>query len=482
MRWTVVFQIVGFVLIIVGASMSFSLIFALYYHEDVALDILISELISILCGLGFVFLFRKKEEEVDIFQKEGLAVVTLSWVFASLFGALPFYLSGYIPSYVDSFFETMSGFTTTGASILTDIESLPKGLLMWRSFTHFLGGMGIIVLSLAILPFFNIAGMQLFKAEVPGPTPDKLRPRIKDTAIILWKVYILLTGIETLLLMLGGLSLFDALCHAFGTMATGGFSTKNLSIGYYGSYVQVVVIVFMYLAGLNFSHHYNFLKGDFKTYFKDPEFFFYNSVIFFMIITIAFISWKYTFEDFLSALKHSSFQSVSILTTTGFTTHDYETWHFWGQSLLFLAMFIGGCAGSTGGGIKCIRVLLLLKIAARELKKLVHPRAVVMVKLKSKTITDDVCHSIEVFFFLYFLVLGVSVVLLSLFGVDLLTSVAATVACLSNIGPGFGYVGPAENYSQIPQFGKVVLSFCMMIGRLEIYPVLIFFYPSFWKK
>ena len=484
MQYNIIALVIGFILIIIGLCMIIPLGFSFYYHESVSRHLGISSIICMCFGLVLVLIYKitQKERHGDISYKEGMAVVTLAWIFASLFGALPFYISGYIPSYIDSFFETMSGFTTTGASILRDIEALPRGLLLWRSFTHFLGGMGIIVLSLAILPFFNIAGMQLYKAEVPGPTPDKLRPRLKDTAIILWKVYLLLTAIETILLMSGGMDLFEALCHSFGTMATGGFSTKNQSIGYYSSFNQIVIIIFMYLAGLNFSHHYKFLQKDFRSYFKDPEFFLYTGVIFVMVLLITPLAWNSTHEKFSDALLHSSFQTISILTTTGYATFDYEKWHYLAQALLFLAMFIGGCAGSTGGGIKCIRIILLFKIAAKEFKRLIHPRAVVMVKLRTKKIPQEICNAICVFFFLYFLVFFVSVVFLSCLSVDLLTSISATVACLGNIGPGFGYVGPTENYSQIPKLGKIILSFCMVAGRLEIYPVLIFFYPEFWKK
>ncbi len=484
MHWRIIAEIVGFILMVIGVSMFLPLFFSIYYREDVVIDIGISSLICLIIGLILVLWLkgRKKEKEVEISHKEGMAIVTLSWLCASGFGALPFFISGHIPNYIDAFFETTSGFTTTGASILTNIEAMPKGLLMWRSLTHWLGGMGIILLSLAILPFLGVAGMQLFKAEVPGPIPDKLHPRIKDTAIILWKVYVFLSTVETALLMFGGMNLFEALCHTFGTMATGGYSTKNLSIGYYNPFIQVVIIVFMYLAGLNFSHHYKFLNRDFKTYFKDPEFFFYNGVLIVMIIITTLLTWKNNYQDLSVALRHGAFQSISILTTTGYTTANYEKWPYLAQILLFLAMFIGGCAGSTGGGIKCIRIFLLLKLASRELKKLIHPRAIIMVKTKSKTISEEVLHAITGFFFLYFLILTISALFLTYLGTDLMTAISATVACISNIGPGLGTVGPAENYNHIPLLGKVMLSFCMIAGRLEIYPVLIFFYPEFWKK
>jgi trk system potassium uptake protein TrkH len=354
---------------------------------------------------------------------------------------------------------------------------------MWRSLTHWLGGMGIIVLALAILPFLGVGGMQLYKSEVPGPTPDKLKPRIKDTAMLLWKVYVLLTAVQTVLLMFGGMDLFEALCHTFGTMATGGFSTKNASIAFYDSvYIQTVITVFMLIAGANFTLHYHLLRGRPMVFWKDPEFRFYIGVfaLFTALSTASVLGVNY--DSLSEAVRYCSFQVASIMTTTGYATADYELWTPLPQALLLMLMFLGGSAGSTGGGMKCMRIILLMKHTSRELFRLVHPRAVTSIKLGGKTVSPDVMASVWGFFLLYLGLFIVSSFIMAALGVDVVTSFASVAACIGNIGPGLGGVGPTDNYAHIPWLGKWLLIFCMLLGRLEIYTVIILLVPEFWRK
>ena len=392
-----------------------------------------------------------------------------------------------LPNFVNCLFESISGFTTTGASVLgatVEIESVGKGLLFWRSFTHWLGGMGIIVLAVAILPLLGVGGMQLFHAESPGPTKEKLFPRIRETAATLWGIYVLLSIIEVLLLMGAGMTVFDSLCHTFGTMATGGFSTMNASIGaYHSSLIDIIIIVFMFLAGANFSLHYLAITGRIQAYWKNSEFRYYFAITIASILLLSGILYvSGTYENILSALKYGSFQTVSIMTTTGYATADFELWPVVLQFLLLLFMFIGGCAGSTGGSIKIVRIVLLFKYAYRELFRLVHPRAFAAVKLGGKVIHKDVLESVGGFFILYMGLFAVGSVVMTAMGLDIITAISSVAATLGNIGPGLGTVGPAENYYHIPTFGKLVLSFLMILGRLEIYTVIVLFAPEFWKK
>ena len=432
--------------------------------------------------IGFIA-FKTTRFDQDLHTKEGFAIVTLGWFFFSIFGSLPFLISGYIPSFTNAFFETMSGFTTTGASILTDIEALPHGILFWRSLTHWIGGMGIIVLSIAILPFLGIGGMQLFKAEVPGPVADKLTPRITETAKILWGVYVLFSAVETGLLMLGGMNLFEALCHTFGTMATGGYSTKNANIGaYHSTYIDFVIIIFMIIAGTNFSIHYRFLKGDFKSYFKNQEFLVFIVIIGLATSLIGIDTFLNHYHSIGKTLQKTLFQVVSILTTTGYGTADYEQWASSSQIILFLMMFIGGCAGSTGGGMKVVRVFVLMKFVFSEIVRLIHPHAVVSVRFGNKVIPREVLTNVMGFFILFVFLFTIGVIVMSAIGLDIVTAFGSVAATLGNIGPGLGGVGPTDNYADIPAIGKWILSFFMLAGRLEIFTVIILFSPSFWRK
>ncbi len=480
MRLPIVIHILGFLLIFLAVTMLLPIPFAIYYGEADHLYFIISALITFI--VGFIsFKFTKFNQ--DVRAREGFAIVTMGWTSFSFFGCLPFLLSGHIPSITDAFFETMSGFTTTGASILTDIEKLPHGILFWRSFTHWLGGMGIIVLSLAILPFLGVGGMQLFKAEVPGPVPDKLTPRVTETAKILWGVYILISALETLFLLLGGMNLFDSLCHTFGTMATGGFSTKNASIGHYESpFIQYVVIFFMITAGTNFSLHYRFMQKDFKSYIKNTEFSFFLILILGATLFIGYDTLTNHFPYVEEAFRKTLFQVVSILTTTGYVTADYEQWKISSQFVLFLFMFIGGCAGSTGGGMKIIRLYVLIQLVRTEIKKLLHPNAIIPVRVGNTVVPKEIVTNVLGFLALMIGLFVIGVILMSLLGLDMVSAFGAVAATLGNIGPGLGSVGPTDNYAYIPLVGKWILTFFMLAGRLEIYTVLILFAPSYWKK
>ncbi len=476
-----IIKVLGLLLIIEGFFMWLCLPFSYYFQSGDFFDILLSGIITTLSGL-IIWFFTRKNKNKNLGKREGYIIVTFAWIIISIFGALPFVLNGAIPNYTNAFFETMSGFTTTGASILTDIESVPKGLLFWRSLTHWIGGMGIIVLSLAILPILGIGGMQLFAAEVPGPTPDKLHPRVTGTAKRLWGIYILLTIVETVFLLFGGMDFFDSLCHSFGTMATGGFSTKNNSIMGFSPYIQYVIAIFMILAGTNFTLHYFALMGKFDKLKKNEEFRFYMLLIIIatVIITISMIILRNT--AFEKAFRDSLFQVVSIVTTTGFVTSDYLLWPNYVWFLIFLLMFTGGCAGSTGGGIKAMRQLLLFKNSAVQLKRLIHPRAFIPVKFNGKSIPQEIILNILAFFLFYMIIFAFGTLVMSFLGLDLNSAMGSVIASLGNIGPAIGDVGPTGNYAAIPSVGKWFLSFLMLLGRLEIFTVLIILTPAFWKK
>lgn len=481
MRWTIALHVTGLILLCVGLCMFLPLVCGWYYGDTSVAPLFLSLCVTVLAGVFLMFFFQRPKPLV-INHREGMVIVSLGWAACAFFGALPFALGGF-PTFTDAFFESVSGFTTTGASILTNIEALPKGLLFWRSLTHWLGGMGIIVLTIAILPFLGVGGMQLYKAEVPGPVADKLQPRIKDTAMSLWKVYVLFTVAEVLLLMFGGMDLFESICHAFGTMATGGFSTRNASIAAYDSaYIDGVITFFMLVAGVNFALHFQLFRGRPLAVWRDPEFRFFAILTLLLTAVVTFSIQSSSYSSWPEALRFGSFQVASILTTTGYATADYELWLPLPQGVLLLCMFIGGCAGSTAGGIKCMRIMLLFKHAYRELFRLVHPRAVLPLKFGPKLVKEEVLTSIWGFFILFIVLFVLSGLALTAMGVDVLTAFAAVVACIGNIGPGLGEVGPVDNYAAIPILGKWVLSFCMLLGRLEIYTVLVLFVPEFWRK
>jgi len=477
----VIIKVIGFLLVIEGFFMLGSLPFSIYYSESEGLAILYSALITI--GTGAILSISTRKHPKSIGRKEGYVIVAITWIIISLFGTLPFLFSGTISNFTDAFFETMSGFTTTGATILTDIESMPKSLLFWRSMTHWIGGMGIIVFTVAILPILGIGGMQLYSAEMPGVTKDKLHPRITETAKRLWAIYLIFTVLETILLMFGGMSLFNALCHTFGTVATGGFSTQNASIATFSPYVQYVIIVFMILAGTNFTLHYFAMHGQLRKVWKNEEYRYYIMAILIGTVVISLVlAFGQEGVGFEKALRTALFQVTSIITTTGYITDNYLLWPHMIWFLVVLMMFIGGMAGSTGGGIKVVRQLLLLKNSLLELKRLIHPQAIIPVRMNGKVVSQDIIFKVMAFFLIYIIIFIIGSTVMALIGLDGPTAIGATAATLGNIGPGLGNVGPVDHYGSIPAGGKWFLSFLMLLGRLELFTVLILFSPVFWKK
>ncbi|MBN2383380.1 TrkH family potassium uptake protein [bacterium] len=481
MNYRAIIKSVSILLLVTGVTYILPLFFSITLHAGDYQALLVSMCITlIVAGTGYGLTLS---ETTHIQRKDGFVIVTFAWLFISLFGALPYYFSGTVTSFTDAFFESMSGFTTTGATILTEIEDVSAGILFWRSLTHWLGGMGIIVLSLAILPIFGIGGMQLYKAEVPGPTPDRLKPRITETAKTLWIVYVAISAAETVLLLLGGMSLFDSLCHTFGTMATGGFSTRNLSIGAYDSaYIDGVITVFMFLAGVNFALHFAALKGKLVHCYRNSEFKFYVTVT---IISIAMATCFLAFQTpygFWHSFRMASFQVVSIITTTGYSTDNFELWPYFPQVILLCLMFMGGCAGSTAGSVKQVRVLMLLKHAYIEFYETIHPKAIKRVKLGQTIVSNSIIQDILAFFLLFLGIQTLGTLFMAALGLDLVSAFSSVLASLGNVGPGLGSVGPMDNYAHIPILGKWFLSFCMMVGRLELYTVLILFIPEFWKR
>lgn len=482
LNYRFILLVLGLLLVVEGVFMLLSAgISALYNEFDLASH-LISSAISVGIGGTLATIFFRAPKNIG--KREGYLIVTLVWLVFSIFGLMPFWLSGAIPSYTDAFFETISGFTTTGSSILNDIEALPHGLLFWRSLIQWLGGMGIIVLSLAILPLLGVGGMQLFVAEVPGPVPDKLHPRIKETAKRLYGIYVLFTLVEALLLYFGGMTPFDALCHSFTTMATGGYSTKQASVAYYSSpYIQYVMIFFMFLAGANFTLSYSALKGKFIKVVKDEEFQSYFGIVLGMSVVVALVLYfTGSANGFEQSLRDALFQVVSIITTTGYATADYLLWAPFLSIMVFLLMFFGGSAGSTGGGIKIVRIVLLMKNSYYELKRLVHPNAVIPVRYNNRAVSQDIITNVLAFIVIYMMIVGLSTIIMSIMGFDLDTSIGAVATSIGNIGPGLGEVGPAANFYHIPVFGKWFLSILMLIGRLEIFTVILIFSPYFWKE
>ncbi len=431
-------------------------------------------------------------EKQDISHKEGMLIVAAGWLSVGIFGALPYFI-GHIfgamsaENFINSFFESISGFTTTGASVLgtsVQIESLSRAILLWRSQTHWFGGMGIIVLVVAILPLLGVGGMQLFKAESPGPTKEKLRPRIRQTAATLWLVYMVLTLAQVAALVLADMPLFDSICHTFATVATGGFSVKNLSIEAYNSpSIDGIITFFMFMAAINFSLHYMFIFKRLRGYWANSEFRYYLAMILINITLLSLILLgSGVYDSVLSAFRYGSFQTVSIMTTTGFSTADFERWPIVAQILLLIFMFLGGCSGSTAGAIKTARIVLLAKHAYRELFRLVHPKSFATIKLGGKVVHKDVMESISGFFILYMGIFTIASIFMTAMGLDILTAMSSVAAMIGNIGPGLGAVGPSENYFMIPSAGKIVLIMCMVLGRLEIFTVIVLMTREFWKK
>ncbi|HRW11930.1 MAG TPA: TrkH family potassium uptake protein [Syntrophomonas sp.] len=483
-RGHVILNALGKISLFVGVAMLTCLLWASQDGETVIKGFVLAAVVTIFTGLVLTIFFRTN---ATINFKESFAVVTLGWLVASLFGALPFLTTGVLDSFANAWFESMSGFTTTGASVFKDVEVCPRAVLFWRSLTQWLGGMGIIALFVALISNIGVRANQLFKAEVPGPISDKISPRVRETARSLWKTYVVISLLCILTFYALGMNFFDAICHAFATMATGGFSTKNASIGFYSSpWLQWAVTFFMIVAGSNFALHFLALKRrNVDGYLKNAEFKFYLAIIFVASLLIA-MDLNHGLNGSLAAWEEkcrvACFQVVSILTTTGFATFDYTLWTPLAGAVLFLMMFVGGCAGSTGGCIKPGRYLIILRRSLIELRKMVHPKAVMPLRFGGKVLNEDMVMNVQQFFFLYILSLVAGMMIISALGLDFVSSLTASAACLGNIGPGFGQVGPTQNFSFLPAVGKYVLILEMLIGRLEIYPLLVLFVPAFWRR
>jgi trk system potassium uptake protein TrkH len=474
-----VLRVLGFMWLVVGISIIPSALLELWDHSGDFRAMLASAALPALAGT--ILLFRTRGE-VSMHARDGFGIAVFGWLTAAVFGALPFYLSGYAQP-ADAFFETMSGFTTTGATIFPDVESLPRSLLLWRSLTQWLGGMGIVALSVAVLPLSGGGGMQLMKAEVPGPTADRLAPRIQSTAKILWTIYGGLTAAQTVLLMVGGMNLFEAICHSFCTISTGGFSTRNASIAAYQSvFIESVVIAFMFLSAVNFSLHFGFFQRKRLSVFTANGEFVTYAVITVVATALLVLNLMVRSGAGLGATRPALFQVVSIMTTTGFGTADYVLWGFGAQVVLFALMVVGGSAGSTAGGMKVIRTLLFGKHILRLIRKQIQPQGVFTVKHAGKPVTNDVMMYVLGFIPFYILVAVVVALIVEAMGVAPSTAFGASIATLSNVGPGFGQVGPTSTYAPLPEAAKVILAFGMLLGRLELFTVLVVLTPMFWKR
>jgi trk system potassium uptake protein TrkH len=478
MNFRLTLYVQGGLLLFLGAALLSPIPFSIYYRDGQILSFLLASAITSLTGCALFFGFRSRDEMT---LREGFAIVTFGWIGFSLFSALPYVISGSLSHPIDAFFESVSGVTTAGASVITNVEANPRSILFWRAMTHWLGGMGIIVLGLAILPFLGVGGMQLFEAEASGPTADRLTPRIQDTARWLWGVYVLLTVLGVLFLWVGDMDFFEAVCHTFAALATGGFSTRNNSLAAFGTYSQCVTIVLMILGGANFSLYYHVLRGRPRVCWQNDEFRFYLGILAVSVALVVAFNW-HLYDSVLVNLRDAAFAVSSILTTTGFATADYEHWPMFPQALLVLLTFCGACAGSTSGGLKLMRLLLLCKHAYLETARLLHPRQVRVLKFDRHPVSAAVMKDILGFTVLFLGVYVAGSLLLAAAGVDLLTAGTAVIACLSTTGPGLGAVGPMDNYASLPGFAKMVLCAVMLLGRLEISTVLMLLFPSFWRK
>jgi len=478
MNYKMIGYVLGRIFLVEAALMLLPTVTAMIYSEPV-IPFLIP--IFLLLIVGSVLGLRKPQK-TSIFAREGFVVVALAWIFMSLFGALPFVLSGDILNYVDAFFETVSGFTTTGASILTAVEDMSYSCLFWRSFTHWVGGMGVLMFVMAVLPMSDGSGMHMMRAEVPGPTVGKLVSRMGDTAKILYGIYFAMTVIEIVLLELGGMNFFDSCVHAFGTAGTGGFSSRNLSVGAYNSaYFDIVIGIFMILFGINFNLFYFLLIKKFRDVFNSEEL---RSYLLIIAASVAIITINISdmYATVGESFRHAFFQVASIITTTGFATVDFNTWPALSKAVLVTIMFVGACAGSTGGGLKVARVNILIKSCYQDMRKMLHPNAVSNVRFEGKSMSEREVRSVQMYFIVFFLVFTASVLLLSIENFDLVTTFTAVTACINNIGPGLEVVGPMGNFSAFSALSKLLLSFDMLVGRLEIFPMLLLFSPSVWAR
>ena len=480
MNYRVVLKLLGNVLKYEIFLLMIPFLVALYYGDGDALSFFITMVLMLPI---MIFLCKIRTDKEEIYAKEGFLTVGLAWILISVVGALPFVISGAIPSFIDAFFETSSGFTTTGASILTEIESLPRGILFWRSFTHWIGGMGFLIFILALIPSLSTNTIFLLKAESPGPNPGKIVPKIKETAKILYMIYFIMTVIETILLMMAGLSLYDALIHALGTAGTGGFSNMNASVAAFNNpTVDWIITIFMLLFGVNFVLYFQLIRGNFKAFFKSEELKWYLIAVFGAIAIIAVNIIPFNNGDVTRSIRDSAFQVASVVTTTGYATADFNLWPTLSKMILVMLMFMGAMAGSTGGGIKTVRIVIIIKAIRREIDKILHPRRVKSVKIDGNVVEEETISGVFIFIFAYIVIALIAIFIISFDNFDVTTTVTSVIATLSNIGPGLEMVGPTGNYAAFSDLSKIVLSFCMLAGRLEIYPMLILFSPSLWKK
>ncbi len=479
MNYRMILRTLGLALNIEAACMLLPLICAICYKDTESLKVYL--LCALLCAVVGTVLAHIKPKNKTMFSKDGFVIAALTWVVISLFGAIPFTASGYIPRYIDAVFETVSGFTTTGASILRDVEALPKAHLFWRSFTHWIGGMGVLVFVMAIIPHDNGSTMYVLRAESPGPSVSKLVPKIKSSAKILYLIYVAMTVIQVIFMLSGGVGLFDALTLSFGTAGTGGFAIKNSSIADYSPYIQNVITVFMILFGIDFSLYYLIITRRLKSALKSDEARAYLLIIFVSAIIIS-LNTNYMFDEFGTSLRYGFFQVASVITTTGYATADFDLWPSLSKTILVLLMFIGACAGSTGGGIKVSRILILLKSARKEIKLTAHPNITHKLTMNGKTIDTQTVRAVCVYLAVFMMLFAVSILIISLDNFDFTTNFTAVATTINNVGPGLSLVGPTRNFADFSDLSKIVLSLDMLIGRLEIFPILMLFSPSTWRR
>ena len=481
----IVVRIIGVLLILLGGFMLTPVPFSIYFGSEDLNALLMASVTSLL--VGFLLWVLTKNSSKEMGKREGFLIVSLGWISVAIFSALPFWLSGTLTAYSDALFESVSGLTTTGATVINDIESVNQGILIWRSLTQWIGGMGIIVLTVAIFPLLGIGGVELFVAEAPGPTSDKIHPRIKETSKRLWLIYVGLTVLLCLILMMNDIGFFDSINHALTTMATGGFSTKNASIAHFQNpVIEYIITLFMLIAGINYTIIYFSLKGNFKKVWRSDEFKTYLFLLFILVSVVTFSIYRNSIYGFEESFRIAAFQIVSVITTTGFITADYTAWSSGHTLLFFILLFVGACAGSTSGGIKIIRHLVLFKNSILELKRLLHPKAIIRIKIDRKIVAPRILTHILVFLLLYimlFLIGSISLsIILSEFDHPFLSSIGAVATSLGNVGPSIGDLGPVDNFSAIPNTGKCILIILMLLGRLELFTILILFSPYFWKN
>ena len=481
MNVKIIARLLGVLLLFPGLFMAICLLMALYFSEYQAAKALGFSMVIVTC-LAFGFYCFGDASRDSVYRKEALVVVGFGWILSCLLGSLPYLFSDCISSVPSAVFESVSGFTTTGATVISDIGLLPRSILFWRMLTHWLGGMGIIVLFVAVFPQMAGGAKQMFRSEVPGPVAEGLRPKIKETALTLWKIYIFLTFVQTVFLILAGMSVFDAFCHSISTVATGGFSTRNGSIAEYNSFlIEIIIMVFMLIAGVNFGLYYAMLKGRLWSFFSNAEFRTYVGIVILASLIIC-LSISQQHSDYPTALRYSLFQTISVMTGTGLSTDDFGSYPAIGTSLLVCLMFVGGCAGSTSGGLKVSRVIVIFKIAYQEIVRVFRPQLRMSVRVGHSVVESGVVNSILVFVVSFMVIAGISTVFMASLGLDVVTAFSSVVACLANVGPGLNTVGPQETYQNIPAAGKILLTFLMLLGRLELGALLALFIPGFWRS